>query len=91
MSDKTKNKPKQKTSSIGDADYSATLETAIKMIKHQEYLLKRSDEMVTGAIKRYKVLITCANELETENARLKNELKLYERKKSLGFWSKFNQ
>ena len=85
MSDKTKNKLKQKTDSIGDADYSATLETAIKMIKHQEYLLKRSDEMVIGAIKRNKVLVACANEFETENARLKNELKLYERKKTWGF------
>ncbi len=83
-----------KTDSEAKADSSpsicsVTLGAAIKMIEQQEYLMKRQDELLSAAIRANRALASAANEYETENAKLRKELNLYERRKAWGFLAMF--
>lgn len=88
MSDKTENKLERDTASDG-ADCSVTLAASIKMIEQQEYLLKRQEELMSAALRVNGALVSAANEYETKNAKLRKELKLYERRKAWGFLAMF--
>ena len=77
----TQTKPEDTQMPVGPGGRSAvpcsTLDAAISMIHHQEYLINRQEEMMQAMMRRNRELVAAANEFQRENHKLRKELEGY--------------
>ena len=77
MNKENENEAKQKDSrSDRTTESCSALDTALNMIDHQAYLMKRQDELMKTAIERNNMLVKVINDCENENDKLRKDLKM---------------